>query len=139
MKNIFLSLLVFMVMSLLHAQFTEWTVRFLSLPGGDFGMYSYFILIFCSVITAIGLLTVIIFRKSYHSIFRIAILFEAIYLLFLIISGNNPFAYFTNSSNENLLMIMMYLNSFFVLLMMFLIDRLYSKINLAKSKNNIDQ
>ncbi|REC51854.1 MULTISPECIES: hypothetical protein [Chryseobacterium] len=139
MKNIFLSLLVFVVMSLLHAQFTEWTVRFLSLPGGDFGMYSYFILIFCSVITAIGLLTVIIFRKSYHSIFRIAILFEAIYLLFLIISGNNPFAYFTNSSNENLLMIMMYLNSFFVLLMMFLIDRLYSKINLAKSKNNIDQ
>lgn len=138
MKNIFLSLLVFVVMSLLHAQFTEWTVRFLSLPGGDFGMYSYFILIFCSVITAIGLLTVIIFRKSYHSIFRIAILFEAIYLLFLIISGNNPFAYFTNSSNENLLM-MMYLNSFFVLLMMFLIDRLYSKINLAKSKNNIDQ
>jgi hypothetical protein len=80
----------FVVMSLLHAQFTEWTVRFLSLPGGDFGMYSYFILIFCSVITAIGLLTVIIFRKSYHSIFRIAILFEAIYLLFLIISGNNP-------------------------------------------------
>jgi|GEM_PF-637753 len=139
MKNIFLSLLVFVVMSLLHAQFTEWTVRFLSLPGGDFGMYSYFILIFCSVITAIGLLTVIIFRKSYHSIFRIAILFEAIYLLFLIISGNNPFAYFTNSSNENLLMIMMYVNSFFVLLMMFLIDRLYSKINLAKSKNNIDQ
>ncbi|MDO3426444.1 hypothetical protein QWT87_16305 [Chryseobacterium sp. APV1] len=139
MKNIFLSLMVFVVMSLLHAQFTEWTVRFLSLPGGDFGMYSYFILIFCSVITAIGLLTVIIFRKSYHSIFRIAILFEAIYLLFLIISGNNPFAYFTNSSNENLLMIMMYLNSFFVLLMMFLIDRLYSKINLAKSKNNIDQ
>lgn len=139
MKNIFLSLLVFVVMSLLHAQFTEWTVRFLSLPGRDFGMYSYFILIFCSVITAIGLLTVIIFRKSYHSIFRIAILFEAIYLLFLIISGNNPFAYFTNSSNENLLMIMMYLNSLFVLLMMFLIDRLYSKINLAKSKNNIDQ
>ncbi|WBX98916.1 hypothetical protein [Chryseobacterium gambrini] len=139
MKNIFLSLMVFVVMSLLHAQFTEWTVRFLNLPGGDFGMYSYLILIFCSVITAIGSLTVIIFRKSYHSISRIAILFEAIHLLFLIISGNNPFAYFTNSSNENLLMIMMYVNSFFVLLMMFLIDRLYSKINLAKSKNNIDQ
>jgi hypothetical protein len=135
MKNIFLSLLIFVVMSLLHAQFTEWTVRFLSLPGGDFGMYSYLILIFCSVITAIGLLTVIIFRKSYHSIFRIAILFEAIYLLFLIISGNNPFAYFTNSSNENLLMVMMYANSLIVLILMFLLHLIYSKIILTKSKN----
>lgn len=135
MKNIFLSLLIFVVMSLLHAQFTEWTVRFLSLPGGDFGMYSYLILIFCSVITAIGLLTVIIFRKSYHSIFRIAILFEAIYLLFLIISGSNPFAYFTNSSNENLLMVMMYANSLIVLILMFLLHLIYSKIILTKSKN----
>lgn len=135
MKNIFLSLLIFVVMSLLHAQFTEWTVRFLSLPGGDFGMYSYLILIFCSVITAIGLITVIIFRKSYHSIFRIAILFEAIYLLFLIISGNNPFAYFTNSSNENLLMVMMYANSLIILILMFLFHLIYSKIILTKSKN----
>lgn len=135
MKNIFLSLLIFVVMSLLHAQFTEWTVRFLSLPGGDFGMYSYLILIFCSVITAIGLITVIIFRKSYHSISRIAILFEAIYLLFLIISGNNPFAYFTNSSNENLLMVMMYANSLIVFILMFLLHLIYSKIILTKSKN----
>lgn len=135
MKNIFLSLLIFVVMSLLHAQFTEWTVRFLGLPGGDFGMYSYLILIFCSVITAIGLLTVIIFRKNYHSISRIAILFEAIYLLFLIISGNNPFAYFTNSSNENLLMIMMYANSLIILILMFLLHLIYSKIILTKSKN----
>lgn len=127
--------MVFVVMSLLHAQFTEWTVRFLSLPGGDFGMYSYFILIFCSVITGIGLLTVIIFRKSYHSISRIAILFEAIYLLFLIISGNNPFAYFTNSSNENLLMIMMYANSLIVFILMYLLHLIYSKIILTKSKN----
>lgn len=135
MKNIFLSLLIFVVMSLLHAQFTEWTVRFLALPGGDFGMYSYLILIFCSVITGIGLLTVIIFRKSYHSISRIAILFEAIYLLFLIISGNNPFAYFTNSSNENLLMIMMYANSLIVFILMYLLHLIYSKIILTKSKN----
>lgn len=135
MKNIFLSLMVFMVMSLLHAQFTEWTVRFLSLPGGDFGMYSYFILIFCSVITAIGLLTVIIFRKHYYSILRIAMLFEIIYLLFLVISGNNPFIYFSDSTSENLLKIFMYVISFIVLFIMYLVHLIYSKIILSKSKN----
>ena len=135
MKNIFLSLLVFVVMSLLHAQFTEWTVRFLSLPGGDFGMYSYFILIFCSVITAIGLLTVIIFRKHYYSILRIAMLFEIIYLLFLVISGNNPFIYFSDSTSENLLKIFMYVISFIVLFIMYLVHLIYSKIILSKSKN----
>lgn len=134
MKNIFLSLMVFVVMSLLHTQFTEWSVKFLRLPGGDFGMYSILILIFCSIITAIGLVTVIIFRKNYYSILRIAILFEVIYLLFLIISGNNPFLYFSNSTNENLLMIVMYGNSLIILILMYLIDLIYSKLILSKSK-----
>lgn len=135
MKNIFLSLLIFLVMSVLHAQFTDWIVRYLKLPGGDYGMYSMFILIFCSVITAVGLVTVIIFRKSYHSILRIAVLFEIIYLLFLIISGNNPFTYFFNSTHENILMSMMYVNSLAVFLIMYVIHLVYSKIILAKSKN----
>ncbi|WP_345206281.1 hypothetical protein [Chryseobacterium ginsengisoli] len=134
MKNIFLSLLIFVVMSLLHAQFTEWAVKFLGLPGGDFGMYSYLILIFCSIITGIGLVTVIIFRKNYHSILRIAILFEVIYLLFLIISGNNPFLYFSNATNENLLMIMMYMNSLMIFILMYLIHLIYSKIISSKLK-----
>lgn len=135
MKNIFLSLLVFLVMSILHTQFTDWTVRCLKLPGGNYGMYSMLILIFCSVITAVGLLTVIIFRKSYHSILRIAVLFEIIYLLFLIISGNNPFSYFFNSTHENLLMSMMYVSSLVVFLIMYIAHLVYSKIILAKSKN----
>ncbi|WP_131777631.1 hypothetical protein [Chryseobacterium sp. JAH] len=135
MRNIFLSLVIFVVMSLLHSQFTEWAVKFLGLPGGDFGMYSYFILIFCSVITAIGLVTVIIFRKNYRSILRIAILFEVIYLLFLIISGNNPFLYFSNSTNENLLMIMMYGISGVVFLLMFFVHLLYLKIISSRNKN----
>ncbi|MEN4758964.1 MULTISPECIES: hypothetical protein [unclassified Chryseobacterium] len=134
MKNIFLSLLIFVVMSLLHAQFTDWEVKLLSLPGGDYGMFSIFMLIFCSTITAIGLVTVIIFRKSYHSILRIAILFEVIYFLFLIISGNNPLLYFFDSTNENLLMIMMYVNSLIILLIMYFVHLLYSKIIVTKSK-----
>ncbi len=135
MKNIFLSLVIFLVMSILHAQFTDWAVSFLSLPGGDYGMYSMFILIFCSLITAIGLSTVLIFRKSYDSILRVAALFEIIYLLFLILSGNNPFAYFFNPNHENLLMIMMYVNSLIVFFIMYLVHLVYSKIILAKSKN----
>jgi hypothetical protein len=73
MKNIFLSLVIFVVMSLLHAQFTDCIVKFLKLRGGDYGMYSILILIFWSLITAIGLVTVMIFRKSYDSILRITI------------------------------------------------------------------
>ncbi|WP_312901850.1 hypothetical protein [Chryseobacterium taichungense] len=135
MKNIFLSLMIFVVMSLLHAQLTDFVVKYLHLPGGSYGMYSMFILVFCSVITAIGLVTVIIFRKNYYSILRIAILFEIIYLLFLLISGNNPFVYFSDSNNENLLKIFMYVISFVVLLIMYLIQLIYSKIILSKSKN----
>lgn len=127
--------MIFVVMSLLHTQLTDWAVKYLRLPGGDYGMYSIFILIFCSVITAIGLVTVIIFRKNYYSILRIAILFEIIYLSFLLISGNNPFAYFSEPNNENLLKIFMYVISFIVLLIMYLVQLIYSKIILSKSKN----
>lgn len=119
--------MVFVVMSLLHAQLTDFIVKYLRLPGGSYGMYSMFILVFCSVITAVGLVTVIIFRNHYYSILRIAILFEIIYLLFLVISGNNPFIYFSESNNENLLKIFMYVISFVILFMMYLIHLLYIK------------
>lgn len=127
--------MIFIVMSLLNTQCTDWSVRSLNLPGGDFGMYSILILIFCSVITGVGLVTVIIFRKSYHSILRIAILYEVIYLFMLIVSGNNPFSYFSNPTNENMLSILMYGNSLAILLLMYVIDILYSKIKSSKIKN----
>lgn len=129
------SLMIFVVMSLLNTQCTDWSVKFLNLPGGDFGMFSLFILIFCSVITGIGWVTVIIFRKSYHSILRIAILYEAIFLCMFIISGKNPFSYFLNPTNENMLWVLMYGNSLVILLLMYLIHLFYSKIILSKSRN----
>lgn len=115
-------------MSLLHAQLADWEVSFLKLPGGSYGMLSVFMLILCSIITGIGLLTVIIFRKTYYSILRTAVLFEIIYLLFLIISGNTPFLYFYETTNENLLMIMTYGNAIVVFLIMFIAHLLYLKI-----------
>jgi len=135
MKNILKSLVIFIVMSLLNAQCTDWSVRSLDLPGGSFGMYSILILILTSIITGIGLVTVIIFRKSYHSILRIAILYEVIYLFMLIVSGDNPFSYFSNPTNENMLSILMYGNSLAILLLMYVTDVLYSKINSSKIKN----
>jgi hypothetical protein len=135
MKNVLLSLIIFVVMSLLHFQFTEWIIKLLKLPGGDFGMYSYLILIFCSIITTIGLLTVIIFRKNYNSVIKIAILFEIIYLFFLVISGNNPFLYFFESKNENLLMTMMYGIPIIVFLLFFFIHLFYLKLISSKNKN----
>lgn len=128
MKNIFLSLMVFVVMTLLHIQFTGWAVRYLHLPGGVYGMYSILILLFCSIIAAIGLVTVIIFRKHYYSILRIAILFEIIYLLFLLISKNNPFAYISDPNNENLLKVFMYGIGLAILSIMYFIHLLYSEI-----------
>ncbi len=134
MKNIFLSLAIFVIMSLLHAQFADWEVGLLKLPGGSYGMFSVFMLIFCSIITGIGFLTVVIFRKTYYSILRTAVLFEIIYLLFLIISGNNPFLYFYEATNENFLMIMVYGNAPVILMLMYLIHLLYSKINSSSNK-----
>lgn len=135
MKNIFLSLMVFVVMTLLHIQFTGWAVRYLHLPGGVYGMYSILILLFCSIIAAIGLVTVIIFRKHYYSILRIAILFEIIYLLFLLISKNNPFAYISDPNNENLLKVFMHGIGLAILSIMYFIHLLYSEIILKKSKS----
>ncbi|GEN76004.1 hypothetical protein [Chryseobacterium hagamense] len=134
MKNIFLSLMVFVVMSLLHAQFADWEVGFLKLPGGSYGMFSGFMLIFCSVVTGIGVLTVAIFRRNYYSILRMAVLFEVIHLLFLAISGNNPFLYFYKATHENLLMVMVYGNAIAVFLIMYLLDVLYLKINSLNRK-----
>ncbi|AZA88123.1 hypothetical protein EG349_15635 [Chryseobacterium shandongense] len=138
MKNIFLSLMVFVVISLLHMQFTGWAVRYLGLPGGVYGIYSILILAFCSVIAAIGLVTVIIFRKHYYSILRIAILFEIIYLLFLFFSRINPFVYLSDPNNENLLKVFMYGIGLAILFIMYLIHLVYSKIILSQ-KTNIDQ
>ncbi|GAB0155386.1 hypothetical protein CHRYSEOSP005_06470 [Chryseobacterium sp. Alg-005] len=135
MKNIVLkSLTTFVVMSLLNFLFTVWTIGFLHLPGGNFGMFPFLILIFCSIISLIGLITVLIFRKSYHSILRISILFETIYLFLLIISGNNPFLYFSEASNESILNLLMYINSFIVFLIIYLFDLIYSKIIISNLK-----
>jgi hypothetical protein len=136
MKNILLkTLIVFVVMSILNIELIGWSKVFFQhhykMGGGI--LYSVLYLEFV-IMTIIGAITVFIFRKNYTSLFRIALLFEILYLIILIYSGINPFRYFSIQSDLNLTELFFYLNSFVVLLMMYFVHLIYSKLILAKSK-----
>jgi hypothetical protein len=136
MKNVFLkSFVIFIVMSILNIHFTDWTVKLLKLPGGNFGMLSIAILIECLIVIIIGMITVLIFKKHYSSLFRIAVLFEVLYVLGLIISRANPFLYFFKQNDESMVELLLYVNSFITFLIVYLFDMLYSKIIMSKTEN----
>jgi len=136
MKNILLrSLVILIVMSLLNAQFSEWTLRFLKEKSDGLALVPIGVLVECLIVTMVSFITVLIFRKNYSSVLKIAVLFEIIYLFTLIISGTNPFAYFSNKTDAGLLALFMYVNSFVVFLIIFVFDLVYSKIISSKIKN----
>jgi hypothetical protein len=133
MKNIFLkTILVFVVMTIFNTGFVDESVKFLELPGGDFGMLSLSILIGCLIVSLVGLITVFIFKQQYHSLWKIALLFEVLYLLMLILSGTNPFIYFIEHTNNNLLNVLLYTNSIGIFLILVLFDLVYSKVIRSK-------
>ncbi len=132
MKNILLkSIQIFAFMSMMNLLLSVLISNIVRFPGGSFGMYPFLLLIVCLVTSVIAFITVCIFRKSYHSVLRIAALFQIIYLISLILIGFNPFG----SDAVNILSLLLYINSFIVLLVVYLLYLLYSKIILAKSKN----
>ena len=136
MKNILVrSLVIFIVMSLLNAQFSEWTLHFLKVKSDGIAMVPIGVLVECLIVTAISFITVLVFRKNYHSIFRMAVLFEIIYLITLIISGTNPFSYFSDKGDAGFLALFLYINSFAVFAIMLVLGLLYSKIIQPKIKN----
>lgn len=136
MKNILVrSLVVFIVMSLLNAQLADWTGRFFTQSGVQFGMLSASIIVASLIITVIAWVTVLLFRKSYDTIWKIAVLFEVLYLLMLLLSGTSPFAYFAETSDVHLTNLLLYVNSIGVFLLICLFDLIYSKIIRAKIKN----
>ncbi|MCT2407518.1 hypothetical protein NZD88_08205 [Chryseobacterium antibioticum] len=136
MKNILMrSLVIFIVMSLLNAQFSEWTLHFLKEKSGGIDMVPIGVLVQCLIVTIVSFITVLLFRKNYSSVLRIAVLFEIIYLLTLIISGTNPLEYFSNKTDAGLLALFLYVNSVVVFLIIFVFDLLYSKIMASKIKN----
>jgi hypothetical protein len=134
MKNILLkSILVFVVMSILNVWLVDASVRFLGLPG-DFGILSFAVLIGCFIISGVGFVTILIFRNTYYSLFRVIILFEILYLFMLMLTGTNPFTYFSERTDRKFLNVLLYLNSIAVFLALCIFNFIYLKIISIKRK-----
>lgn len=119
-------------MTILTTWLADWLVGYLHLPGGDFGMLSLAVLIGCIISSGVGLVTVVIFKSTYQSVVRIAILFEVLYLFMLMISGTNPFTYFSEKTNAKLLNVLLYMNAVVVFLIVIAIHFMYVKIKSKK-------
>ncbi|MFP7656209.1 MULTISPECIES: hypothetical protein [Chryseobacterium] len=133
MKNILIkSVVIFFIMTILTTWLADWLVGYLHLPGGDFGMLSLAVLIGCIISSGVGLVTVVIFKSTYQSVVRIAILFEVLYLFMLMISGTNPFTYFSEKTNAKLLNVLLYMNAVVVFLIVIAIHFMYVKIKSKK-------
>ncbi len=136
MKNILLkSVIIFVVMSCLNAQLAHWSGRILKLSADQLGMLPTAVFFGSLIITVIASVTILIFRRSYQSLWKSAVLFEILYLLMLLLSGINPLIYFIEATDNHLIDLMLYINSIIVFLLMYLFDLLYSKILGSKIKN----
>lgn len=136
MKNVLLKCLaVFVVMSFLNTQLAYWSGEFLRLPNSQFGMLSTAVLVGSLIISVIALITVLIFRRSYNSIWKAAVLFEILYLLMLMLSGAQPFAYFIENSDHHLIDLLLYINSIVIFIFICLFDIVYSRIISTRIKN----
>lgn len=94
-------------------------------------MHPFLILIECGFVSVVAFITVMIFKRNYHSILRMAFLFEVIYLICLILSGFNPYG----TNDEHVFSLLTYLNSLITFCFVYLFNLLYSKLILKKSKN----
>jgi hypothetical protein len=129
MKNLLSkSLVVFVVMSLLNAQLSAWSLRLINELRRGMGMLPIAIFLECLIVSIICFVVILLFKKNYDSILKIATLFEIIYFLTLIILGANPISYFTEGNENALIDLLLYLNSFVVFLLIFLVHLFYSKI-----------
>lgn len=132
MKNILLkSAEIFVLMSIINFVLSVLILYIMKLPGGNFGMHPFLILIECGFVSVVAFITVIIFKKNYHSILRMALLFEIIYVIGLVLSGFNPYG----TKDENIFALLTYLNSLITFFMIYLFNFLYIKIITSKSKN----
>lgn len=123
MKNIFVSLVIFVSMTVCNFLLSILILHILNLPGGDFGMHPFLILINCLLTSFISFITVVIFKKNYHSNLRTTTLFQTIYIISLILSGFNPIGV----SEINIFSLLIFINSFVVFLMMYLLHAWYAK------------
>lgn len=131
MKNILLkSAQVFVLMTFINFLLSILVLYLLNIHDGSFGMHLFLILIECCLVSVVAFITVMIFKKSYYSISRIAVLFEIIYLICLMLSGFNPFG----TKEVNVFSLFIYINSAITFFIIYLYHVLYSKIIMTKSK-----
>jgi len=124
MKNILLkSAQIFVMMAISNFLLSVLMLYIFDLPGGSFGMHPVFVLMHCSIASFIAFITVVIFKKNYYSVLRVATLFQTIYLIGLILSGLNPFGF----DAFNTFSLLIFINSFIVFLMIYLLHLWYSK------------
>ncbi|PIF47448.1 hypothetical protein CLU96_4503 [Chryseobacterium sp. 52] len=139
MKNLIIkSILIFGIMTFLNAGMVGESVRYIGLTPSSHALQSFAILIGCLMISLVSFITLLIFNRSYNSVWKVAVLFEILYLLMLLWSQTNPFTYFTQRTDENLLNLLLYVNSIAIFLFISLFDIIYSKI-VSSEKTTIDQ
>ncbi|KMQ59505.1 hypothetical protein ACM46_20690 [Chryseobacterium angstadtii] len=135
MKNLILkSILIFGIMTFLNAGLVGESVKLIGLPPSSHTLHGFAIFIGCLIICVVSFITILIFQKSYNAVWKVALLFEILYLLMLLWSKINPFTYFTQPTDDHLLDMMLYLNSIIIFLVICLFDVIYSKIISSKIK-----
>lgn len=132
MKNTLLkSAQIFVLMTFVNFILSVLILYIFRLSGGNFGMHPFLILIECGFVSVVAFITVIIFKRNYHFVLRMALLFEIIYLICLVLSGFNPFG----TKEEHVFSLLTYLNSLITFGIICLFNFLYSKKITSKSKS----
>ncbi|MDR2237803.1 MAG: hypothetical protein LBE92_16900 [Chryseobacterium sp.] len=136
MKNILLkSILILGIMTFLNAGLVGESVKWIGMPPSSHTLHGFAVFVGCLIISGISFATILIFKKSYDAVWKVAVLFEILYLLMLVWSQVNPFTYFTKHTDDSLIDLLLYVNSIVVFLVIFLADFVLSKIIASKHKN----
>ncbi|MBL1219498.1 hypothetical protein JET18_01535 [Chryseobacterium sp. L7] len=136
MKNLILkSILILGIMTFLNAGIVGETVKWIGLPPSSHTLHGFAIFIGCLIISLVSLITILIFKNSYTAIWKVAVLFEILYLLMLLWSKTNPFTYFSTRKDNDLMDLFLYVNSIGIFLLICIFDLIYSKITASEIKN----
>lgn len=135
MKNLILkSILILGIMTFLNAGMVGEAAKWVGLSPSSHSLQGFAIFIGCLVISLVSFITILVFKNSYTRIWRVAALFEILYLVMLLWSKTNPFTYFTTRKGDDLMDTLLYANSIGIFLLVCAFDVIYSKIMVSKVK-----
>ncbi|WP_153395599.1 hypothetical protein [Chryseobacterium vaccae] len=135
MKNILLkSILILGIITFLNTGLVGESVKLIGMPPSSHTLHGFAVFVGGLIISGISFATILIFKRSYDAIWKVAVLFEILYLVMLLWSQVNPLAYFTQHTDDSLIDLLLYVNSIIVFLVILLFDFVFSKINSTKIK-----